>query len=116
MPSDMDDYQKRARGTAVFDERNGVTYCALQLAAEAGEVAGKIAKLNRDTGIAFTDMHGIGASAHSEIVKEIGDVLWYVAVLADLLECDLSEVADRNLLKLADRKKRGVLAGSGDNR
>jgi NTP pyrophosphatase (non-canonical NTP hydrolase) len=51
-----------------------------------------------------------------KIGDEIGDVLWYCAVLADDLGQSLSEIANRNLLKLANRQKLGKLHGSGDKR
>ena len=51
-----------------------------------------------------------------EIGYEIGDVLWYCAVLAKEMEMDLGHIMENNLQKLADRKKRGTLSGSGDNR
>jgi hypothetical protein len=37
-------------------------------------------------------------------------------MIADELEMDLETVATRNIQKLADRQKRNVITGSGDNR
>jgi len=48
--------------------------------------------------------------------KELGDVMWFVAEIATLLELDLAEVAQANLDKLADRASRGVIKGDGDSR
>ena len=81
---------------------------ATGLAAEAGEVAGLISK-----GIRGDHM---GMVSHDDLVKEIGDVLWFVSQLATHMDIDLSEVAKINIAKLEDRKKRGTLRGSGDNR
>ncbi|MEL7340628.1 MAG: MazG nucleotide pyrophosphohydrolase domain-containing protein [Bacteroidota bacterium] len=48
--------------------------------------------------------------------KEMGDVLWYLAVGADEFGLSLSEIAAANIEKLASRKARGVIQGSGDDR
>ena len=51
-----------------------------------------------------------------EIAKEIGDVIWYSAVLANNLGFKFSEIAQLNRIKLEDRKNRGVINSEGDNR
>ena len=71
---------------------------------EAGEIANKAKKVIRDN----KKDHDLGG--------EIGDVLWYCAMLADHLKLDLGAIMQSNLDKLSDRKKRGVLGGSGDRR
>jgi NTP pyrophosphatase (non-canonical NTP hydrolase) len=107
---DLNDYQKAARRTAIYAEHHRVIYPALGLASEAGEVAGKIKKVLRDEGGDF-------ARAPVEAIKdELGDVLWYVAVLAGDLGLSLDEIAAANLGKLASRKERGRLPGGGDRR
>ncbi|HEY6763270.1 MAG TPA: MazG nucleotide pyrophosphohydrolase domain-containing protein [Candidatus Sulfotelmatobacter sp.] len=50
------------------------------------------------------------------LIKELGDVLWYVAAIASELDTDLGFVAEENLRKLNDRKARGVIPSEGDNR
>ena len=80
------------------------------LVEESGEVAGKFKKLIRDKNGELTD------ESKKEILKELGDVLWYVNSVSHLLGADLATVAEGNLEKLASRKDRGVLSGSGDNR
>jgi NTP pyrophosphatase (non-canonical NTP hydrolase) len=110
MAMQLDDYQRAARRTAIFAERDRVIYPALGLASEAGEVCGKVKKVLRD-------QHGDFASAPVEALKdELGDVLWYVAVLAADLGLSLDDIAAGNLAKLASRRERGRLSGAGDHR
>ena len=49
-------------------------------------------------------------------LKELGDVLWYVAEVSAYLDTPMSELAKMNLEKLASRKARGTLVGAGDER
>ena len=51
-----------------------------------------------------------------KIGPEIGDVLYYLAVTCHLSDHKLSNIASENIKKLADRKKRGKIKGSGDHR
>jgi NTP pyrophosphatase (non-canonical NTP hydrolase) len=107
---DLNRYQQAARRTAIYAEEHRVIYPALGLASEAGEVAGKIKKVLRD-------QRGDFAQAPLEAIKdELGDVLWYVAVLAADLGLSLDDIAAANLGKLASRKGRGRLGGGGDRR
>ncbi len=111
-PLDFDTYQEKALETALFPEIGGerAVYPALGLADEAGEVLGKIKKLYRDRGGEVTD------EFRRELEKELGDVYWYLAVLADAFDLRASEIAEGNLRKLADRADRGVIRGEGDDR
>ncbi len=85
-------------------------YSALGLNGEAGEIADKMKKL-------FRDRDGIVDEGFKEdIKKELGDVLWYVARIADDFGLTLEEVAKGNYEKLSSRKERGTLHGDGDNR
>ena len=106
----LDDYQQAARRTAIYAERDRVTYPALGLASEAGEVCGKIKKVLRDRG------GDLGQVPVGALRDELGDVLWYVAVLAADLGLSLDEIAARNLEKLASRQRRDRLGGEGDHR
>jgi len=98
-------YQKLTRETAIYPKEQAVTYLALGLTSEAGEVAGKIKKKIRDGGVDVMST-----------IDEIGDVFWYCARLCDELGFDAENVLQRNIQKLMDRKERNVLGGSGDKR
>lgn len=122
MALQLNEYQKIAHETAdypegkVIDTKEGVEhyinyiYPALGLAEEAGEVAGKYAKAVRDNAGVIDERHRL------EIIKELGDVLWFVSELCTNLGVTLEVVAQKNLDKLASRKERGKIHGSGDNR
>lgn len=58
----------------------------------------------------------VSAEKREQIAKELGDVLWYVAAICHELCLDMSAVAQGNIVKLAARKTRGTLTGSGDDR
>jgi NTP pyrophosphatase (non-canonical NTP hydrolase) len=103
----IDIYQKASATTVMPSIENNIEYFALGLASEAGEIAGLISKSLRDTDGDFNS---------DTLVKELGDVLWFVAQIASFAGTSLSTVAEMNLAKLASRKQRGVLSGSGDNR
>ena len=106
----LDAYQQAARRTAIYDARHKVIYPALGLASEAGEVAGKVKKALRDRG------GGFDAAQIEALKDELGDVLWYVAVLAADLGLSLEAIAEGNVAKLASRQERGALGGDGDRR
>lgn len=82
----------------------------LGLVGESGEFADKTKKLIRDKLGRFNEEERI------ELLKELGDVLWYVAEVSCYLDMSLSDLAKMNLDKLASRKARGKLEGAGDNR
>lgn len=116
----INDYQKKAHTFANYPSgRIGLTdtnhivdylYPALGLSEEAGEASGKFAKAIRDNGGVIDELRKI------EIVKELGDVCWFVAELATILGVNLETVMEKNIEKLTSRKERGVIGGSGDNR
>jgi len=104
-------YQEKACETAIFPKHQAMEYLTLGLTGEAGEIANKVKKFIRDG--ATKDEY---LAKRIEIGYEIGDVLWYCAVLAEELEMNLGHIMEKNLEKLADRHKRGKISGSGDNR
>lgn len=113
--SDFEQYQLKTADTAVYPDAGegtiiAVNYAALGLGNEAGEVQGKVKKAWRDDDMQITD------ARREAILDECGDVLWYLARVADELGVSLKQIADRNLEKLFGRLERGTLQGSGDNR
>ena len=107
---DFNDYQKIAQTTAIYPKEYKITYPALGLVGEAGEVANKVKKLIRD---------GEDTMPHDwkeQLASEIGDVLWYCAALASDLDMSLSVIAKQNKDKLEARLNKGTLKGSGDKR
>jgi len=106
---EFNDYQKEALKTAFFTG-DGLVYCTLGLSGEAGEFAEHVKKMIRyDDGI-------LTEEKRKSLKGELGDVLWYLSVLANELDIDLEEVVQYNLEKIKSRKERGVQKGSGDNR
>ncbi len=104
---DFDRYQYEASFTMLPTAAN-FQYLVAGLAAEAGEVAGAYAKHIRDE----TKMSDL----QEKMGKELGDVLWFVAMLAEMSDIDMAKIAEQNLEKLKDRQKRNKLKGSGDER
>jgi len=118
----FDEYQEQAKTTDLGIENMGEVMAkhtlnvpefidkVLGLAGESGEFADKVKKIMRDKRGDFSD------EEREAILKELGDVLWYIAEISLYLDMPMSELAQMNLDKLASRKKRGTLTGSGDER
>lgn len=95
----MDEYQQLALRTAGHRESKEkvLTYTALGLNGESGEVAEIIKK-------AFYHGHPLDKEA---LRRELGDVLWYLAVMADGLGLSLECIARENIEKLRARYPEG---------
>jgi NTP pyrophosphatase (non-canonical NTP hydrolase) len=107
----FDEYQKLARTTDHYQGKaDSLHYGVLGLGSEAGEVAGKLKKIMRDEGGVINE------EKKDDLKKELGDCLWYLAKVASDLGFSFDTIAQANIEKLADRNKRGVIGGSGDNR
>lgn len=103
----LNEYQDAAAETAIYRQNPNfkLIYPALGLNGEAGEIAEKVKKWIRDNVL-----------DREACAKELGDVLWYIAAMADDLGYTLEDIAAMNLSKLRDRKARNALQGNGDNR
>ena len=104
---EFNDYQDKVLQyrTKTADEM----YAVIGLSGEVGELHSLIAKAIRD---------GVKDEAEFEknIKKELGDILWFIAAIADDFETNLDEIAQGNYYKLKDRMQRNVIGGSGDAR
>ena len=108
----FDEYQEKALTTAIFnkDPLMDKTIWAMGISGEAGEVLEKWKKI-----VAYKDGK-VSEDDKSEIKKELGDVVWYISMLAHSLDLSFDDVMNLNIEKLASRKSRGVQKGAGDNR
>lgn len=104
---DFDIYQRRA-DTYVLPSAYRLEYLVAGLAGEAGEVASAYAKYVRDD--------TPRTQLRKDMIKELGDTLWFISEIAQFMDIDLSVIAEQNLDKLADRKQRNVIGGSGNDR
>ena len=104
----FDNYQSAAKATAIFPTNRAIPYLSLGLGNEAGEVQGKVKKYLRGD----YDRDAL----REKLEGELGDVLWYLAVLADSMDLSLDTIAQANIAKLHDRAVRGKLKGDGDTR
>lgn len=126
----LDKYQEIAGQSAIYPGSGtplGLTYTALKLNGEAGEFAEHVGKAMRDDNLAmgmeyneFGQVSGdyvkLTPERKTALLKELGDVLWYIQAAARELGITLSQVALQNLEKLCDRGERDKLQGSGDER
>ncbi|MEY4370920.1 MAG: hypothetical protein RIQ48_636 [Pseudomonadota bacterium] len=101
-------YQEEAAKTAIYKDK--LIYPTLGLAGEAGEMANKVKKILRDNAGELSD------EVRKDLIKELGDVMWYCAALATDLGTSLGEICFVNIEKLKSRQERNQIGGSGDNR
>lgn len=111
MSIDFKEYQKASSATSgahqdLYGREARLSIGALGLTGEAGEVADYIKKvvghnhpLDKDT-----------------LVKELGDVLWYVAELCSTIGVDMGDVASANVKKLKKRYPDGFSKERSINR
>ena len=100
------DYSKWVEEKIITAGQERLIENTLGLVGEAGEVAEKIKKMIRDNS-RFTQ---------EDIVKELGDVVFYATALANYYGHSLNTMLAMNVQKLDSRQERGVIKGEGDNR
>ena len=114
-----------------MDSSRNMSYMAMGLTSEVGEFMGKIAKAIRK-GDVYIGTNAQGSDLHysalfredcyrcyqweMDLMHELGDILWFIAGIAEVMGWTLDKVAEENISKLASRQKRGVIEGNGDNR
>lgn len=114
---DLNDYQTHCRKTAVS---LNLEHMAFGLLEEAGEIAGILKRLHRgdmeyfDEYLAQPDC--LTPYGLEKLHAELGDLLWYTAMLADHLGFAFDGIAKANLAKLQRRKAKDMIHGSGDDR
>ena len=101
---DIEEYERLAKSTLlknpdfrITDKQVMISWFALGLSGEAGEVADLVKK-----GI----YHQQGLD-YGKLKKELGDVMWYISALADQLDMTLSEIMQANIEKLQARFPEG---------
>lgn len=114
----LNEYQDYALVTAQYPGiGQNLVYPALKLAGEAGEAADKIGKWWRNGGkLQPLCGNDLTEEQKTAVIKELGDVLWYIAAISKELGVKLDDVARINIEKLTDRYNRGVIKSEGDER
>lgn len=101
-------YQEEALRTRAFRRQNAIDYCSAKLSVEAGEVLEVLIERHRDE-----DDGRLTEVRIEKAIEEIGDCLWYAAVLAYELGVPFEEVARRNFIKLSERANKGNIKKKG---
>ena len=104
-------YQKESSATSgafqdLYSDQARLAIAGLGLAGEAGEVVDYLKKVVG---------HGHKLDK-DKLVKELGDVLWYVAEICSAINADMSDVAQQNMDKLKARYPDGFSSERSINR
>jgi len=105
----FEEYQNKAKETAIYKHFK-LLYPIVGLAGEVGEFCNKFGKIMRD------DEGVISPEQKDDLIKELGDVLWFVSQVATDLDVELEEVVRTNVRKLEKRKRNNTIRGTGDYR
>lgn len=99
---DISHFQKHAVSTLAITQKDlsALSHRGFGLAGEAGHVAHIIKKIIRDQEGVATDQDV------AEVKKRLGDVLYYVAALADYYDLDLNEIVEQNMAQSTQFKEK----------
>lgn len=97
--TELEEYQEWVRSITrdEMQERYGLIYGGIKLAAEAGEVANIVGKAMHG------DINRVGNDYFDRLVDELGDVLWYIAYMCNSLDCSIDDLIVHNINKLTKR-------------
>lgn len=108
----FNEYQEKTSNTWISNQHN-LTRIILGICGESGEIAEKIKKFYRDGNVNLKeDLYNL----KKDLKKELGDLMYYIAMCANSLQLNLEDIAKTNIEKLKSRKQRNKIKGSGDNR
>jgi NTP pyrophosphatase (non-canonical NTP hydrolase) len=114
----LNTYQDAAKQFASYPKQVAHEYVLFGLLSEAGEIAGKVKKglrgdhITTGTNVALYN----NETFRTALVYELGDCLWYLAMICEEFGLDLNDVAVANLAKLLKRQQNGTIKGDGDYR
>jgi NTP pyrophosphatase (non-canonical NTP hydrolase) len=104
------EYNEFVSKTKFYPKHRKIEYPVLGICGEAGEVAEKVKKTIRDNNEVFD------AERKAAILKELGDVLWYVVATAQDMGYDFEDVIHANMSKVTKRLETNTRQGEGDDR
>ena len=107
---DLIKYGEFAKTTKQYPTNLNIVYPTIGLSGEVGEVCEKIKKVYRDKDGIFT------SDTVDDIIKELGDCMWYIHAIADDLDRSIDDACKSNYEKLTSRLERNAIKGNGDNR
>lgn len=141
---ELNKYQQQAM-TTCMESSNNFAYMFYNLLGEVGELIEKVLHYHHDSELAnvathleqystiakairkehtsklariFSEINSpiMGFQTDTDLHKELGDILWQLSGLCQVLGLSLDDIAQQNIDKLASRQQRNVIDGSGDNR
>lgn len=106
----IQEYDNFVKTTKFYPEHRKIEYPVLGICGESGEAAEKVKKTIRDYNETFDDERKVA------LLKELGDILWYVVATAQDMGYSFKDVIDTNMKKVTKRIETNTRQGEGDNR